>query len=159
MLNKNNIKGGEMMIRKKGLSTVVTTLIIVLLVLAAIGIIWGPIQNLLKGGENAVDKTKCLDVDISATKVVNTTTTSYSVTMKRSSSGEGEFGAKIIIFDVNETTNGFVDSGEFFTPLAYKTVNVTGVANGVRLEINPYYIDSNGKEALCQGTTKFGFKL
>ena len=33
--------------QKKGLSTVVTTLIIVLLVLAAIGIIWNPIKNLL----------------------------------------------------------------------------------------------------------------
>jgi len=54
----------------KGLSTVVTTLIIILLVLVAIGIIWGVVNNLLGKSSGTIEiSTKCLDVNVKATKV------------------------------------------------------------------------------------------
>ena len=67
------MKGGEDKLRqfnKKGLSTVVTTLILVLLVIVAILIVWGVVSGILRGSSNNVtDKAKCLDVDVTATKI------------------------------------------------------------------------------------------
>jgi flagellin-like protein len=48
---------------KKGLSAVVTTLIIILLVLVAVGIIWVVVRNVVEEGGSTIDlSVKCLDV-------------------------------------------------------------------------------------------------
>jgi len=154
-----------MMINKKGLSTVVTTLIIVLLTLAAIGIIWGPISDLLSKGEGAIDKTKCLDVDIRATKVVNANELgvepmTYNVTLQRSAAGEGSFGVKLIFFDAAGNPGAVETPSEFFAPLQPKTIGpITGIVNATKVEITPYYIDTDGKEKLCDIKSTYEFQL
>jgi hypothetical protein len=58
----------------KGLSQVVTTLIIILLVLVAIGIIWGVVSNLLDKSKITISSsTRCMDLDVKATKIEATT--------------------------------------------------------------------------------------
>jgi len=148
------------MIRKKGLSTVVTTLIIVLLVLAAIGIIWGPIQNLLKGGESAIDKTKCLNVDIRATGVVgNSTLGDYNVTLRRSATGEGDFGAKVLFLQSSGNASEIqsIDSG-ILKALEPKIEIYKGVlVDATKVEVTPFYLDAGGKEVICETTTSYEF--
>lgn len=54
---------------KRGLSEVVTSVIVILLVLVAIGIIWAVVNNLItKGGQTAGRQAECLNVrfDVSA---------------------------------------------------------------------------------------------
>ena len=54
--------------QKKGLSTVVTTLIIILLVLVAVGIIWIVVRGVIEGGTKEIDYgVKCLKTDVRAT--------------------------------------------------------------------------------------------
>ena len=54
---------------KKGLSTVVTTLIVILLVLVAIAIIWVVIRNVIESGAGQIDvRSTCLGIDL---KIIN----------------------------------------------------------------------------------------
>ena len=55
---------------KRGLDAVVTTLIIILLVLVAVGIIWVVVRNVVQQGSEQIDiSSKCLSVDVQAVSV------------------------------------------------------------------------------------------
>ena len=82
---------------KKGLSTVVTTLIIILLVLVAIGTIWVVISNVISEGTQSADwAVKCLEVSVKATSVTNCISTSCDVTLSRTGSGDAINGVKLV---------------------------------------------------------------
>ena len=56
---------------KKGLDAIVTTIIIILLALVAIGIIWAVLRNVVQQGADQVDNNaKCISVDLEAVSVV-----------------------------------------------------------------------------------------
>lgn len=151
---------------KKGLSTVVTTLIIVLLVLVAVGIIWGVVNNLLGKSKGTIEtSTKCLDLDVKATKVIEVNATSdpgvYNVTLQRSASGDDEsIYAKIVLYNANGNS-GVIDFSQSLLPLETKTVQITDPSNltgANKVEVTSYYLDDNGNEKLCPaGTTSFKF--
>jgi len=81
----------------KGLSGVITTLIIILLVIAAIGIIWAVVQPFIKGsGEKFDINTKCLNVGVEPTKL-NCAGGACNVTVKRSEGEEEIAGVKFYL--------------------------------------------------------------
>ena len=149
---------------KKGLSTVVTTLIIVLLVLAAIGIIWNPIKNLLTQSSESFDQTKCLEMDVNVKKVTNGSAMPseiYNVTLQRSPTGpEEEMGVKIIFFSDTESS-GAEDFGEMLSPLEISTQSIqAGIQNATKLQLTMYFIEeSTGAEKLCQASKEFSFTI
>jgi hypothetical protein len=149
----------------KGLSTVVTTLIIILLVLVATGIIWGVVNNLLgRSTSNIQTSAKCLDVDIKATKVIpasnSTNETNYNVTLRRSSTGDQDmlFYAKVVFYN-DQDNSGPVDFGTGLTPIKTATLKIDGdIGNATKVEITPYFVDpDSGKSQLCPTTTEFEF--
>jgi len=146
----------------KGLSTVVTTLIIVLLVLAAVGIIWGPIKNLLSNSTSSLDQTKCLNLGFKIVRINETSAGNYSVTLQRLSTGTGtnEIGAKVIFYsDTNSSQAIDLESDktlDMFTPLRIQTANLNPGFSATSLDVIPYYIDaSNGEKKVCNTPTKF----
>lgn len=146
---------------KKGLSGIVTTLIIILLVLVAIGVIWTVVSNLLDNSTNKITQAnKCLDIDVRATKVVEGTD-SYNVTLKRSATGEGEVSAMVVVYSEDANTEP-MDFVQVLTPLATVTNNVDPtnfVDNATRIEVTPYFLDpETNKQTLCSTTTKFEFE-
>ncbi|PJE81469.1 hypothetical protein COU58_02375 [Candidatus Pacearchaeota archaeon CG10_big_fil_rev_8_21_14_0_10_32_42] len=152
------------MIGKKGLSTVVTTLIIILLVLAAIGIIWGPIKSLLSGSTESLSQTKCLDIDLKATKVINTSASGdYNVTLKRiGGAADLQVGAKLIFYsDTGESDTLYFNNYLFTDTTQVRTETLaSGFADANRIEVIPYLIDSeSGEEMLCSTSTEFSFSL
>jgi len=155
-----------MMKNNKGLSTVVTTLIIVLLVLAAIGLIWGPIKSLLSNSTSSLDQTKCFNLNIGVTKasLVNTTTDQYLITIKRSDTGSGveSAGAKLIFYNDTQSSSTIdfsddVTGGGMFTSPQVYTAEVNGtVTNATKIEVIPYYIDENtGNKQVCSTSAEF----
>ena len=145
---------------KRGLSAVITTLIIILLVLVAVGIIWVVVRNLLQEGAEQIDiSAKCLAVDMTAVSVTAVTneTGNYSVTLKRSAGGEAIGGLKLTLF--NSTDNsGVMDFGTAPDELETKTQKIAaGVTNANKLEYTAYFVDSSGNEQLCSQTSTFNF--
>lgn len=69
---------------KRGISDIVTTVLLVLLAIAAVGIIWVVIQNFINTGTKGIGSTAdCLQNNFDIVSAYNVSTTSFNVTVKR----------------------------------------------------------------------------
>jgi|SRR3989338_3369191 len=150
---------------KKGLSTIVTTLIIILLVIVAIGIVWVVVRNVLIGGVGRIDPaTECLKLDMSVTQASCDSTAVCSVTVKRNPGGKAIAGVKAI-FSNSSKSGSIIDSAGDITELTSIPITATSTTGGVvnsssgtnKVEVTPYYKDDTGAEQLCSGTIKYTF--
>jgi flagellin-like protein len=144
----------------KGLSAVVTTLIIILLTIVAIMIIWGVVKGLLDNSSKTIDKsTKCLEIDIQATKVVNNSAGNYSVTVARTSGGEDIIEGIEIVLQSDSDASDVTIFEEAFGPMKVKTFSIykEGLSNVSRAIVSAYFTDSNGEKQRCPETT-YNFK-
>lgn len=101
---------------KKGLSTIITTLLIILLVLVAIGIVWVVVQNILTTGtENVGLLSQCPMIQLQIKGVTNcgleaTGRENCTVQLYRPSGGDmDDLSFRITASD--GTTTGFADGG------------------------------------------------
>jgi len=158
---------------KKGLSTVVTTLIIVLLVLVAIGIIWAVIRGIIEGGTGQIDvRSKCIEVDVRATAAscIDTgtppTSADCTITLRRGTGGDDIGGVKLVFKNAAGTSTSVIDVSGNITPLVSVTKDknsVAGLGNvGVtglnKVEATAYFLDPNTNEQqLCGTSSEFNF--
>ena len=152
-----NMQRGKM--NKRGLDAIVTTLIIILLAIVAIGIIWVVVRNVVQQGSEQIDiSSKCIAVDLRAVSVspVSGQVGNYSVTLNRRAGGDAIGGVKVSLF--NDTANGGVrDFGVTLNELDTKTQTVVGVTEANKLEYTAYFVDASGNEQLCSQTGTFTF--
>ncbi len=148
--------------RKKGLSAVITTLITILLVLVAIGIIWVVVRNIVETGTEDIGvSAKCLPVDVRVTSVSACSSTSCTVSLTRRAGGDAIAGVKLVFS--NSTSGGasdVLDSPGNIQPLGTetRTITITGLTNDPdKVEVTPYFKDSSGNEQICSSTTSFSF--
>jgi hypothetical protein len=150
---------------RKGLSTIVATLLIILLTLVAVGIIWIVVRQVVSGGSEQMSiDAMCIQANVVATRVVNATPSNFSVTLSRQG-GEDEIGGVKIVFTNEEgSTNDIHDrSGNIEalqTVTNYYTVNIdptTGVPNPTRVSVVVYFLDDSGNEQLCQTSSQKQF--
>ncbi len=128
--------------KKRGLSTIVATLLIILLVLVAVGIVWGVVRNIITEGAEEVSLGKLtLSLEISNVKV---TDTGVEVQVKRNP-GAGEMSGIKFIIDNGEDTVVFEEEIAL-QELASKTftLDYTGVVKEV--SIAPVFTLESGKE-------------
>ena len=92
---------------KKGLSAIIVTLIMILLVIVAAGLIWVVIRNVVSESTEQISTgTACLNVNVGATKVTNDTTgLIYYVTLTRGASGEDIGGVNLILTNASGTSS------------------------------------------------------
>lgn len=150
---------------KKGLSTVITTLIIILLVLVAIGIIWVVVRGIVEDTTKATDyAVECLKVDVRATSVAcsgSPTGDVCNVTLARSAGGNTIAGVKMVfhnltsqrssaVLDSRINANPVLNVGDI-APLTTKTAYLmsTGVNGTNRVDVTVYYLDDTGADQLC----------
>src|SRR3989338_395678 len=136
---------------KRGLDAVVTTLIIILLVLVAVGIIWVVVRNVVQQGSEQIDiSAKCIAVDLRAVSVASVVgqAGNYSVTLNRRAGGDVIGGVKVTLF--NDTANsGVADFGTTLNQLDTKTQVMAGPDVANKLEFTAYFVDASGNEQLC----------
>jgi hypothetical protein len=143
---------------KRGLSAVVTTLIIILLVLVAVGIVWVVVRNVIETGTGQLDiNAKCLAVNMEAVSVVNTTEVgNYNITLHRDAGGDDIGGVKLVL--KSPTENGdvmdFASIIELDTETQSYTPAQTGLTDGFAnvLEYTVYFLDDSGNEVACSPT-------
>jgi len=151
----------------KGLSTVVTTLIIILLVLVAVGIIWGVVNNLLNTGRESVDSSaKCMDLEISATRVVNTTYEEYSVTFSRTARGEDMDGVLVVLYNDAGSSSDVIQVDRAISPTAVFTQKVDTTSAlfsdtnlPTKIKVTPFYLNDEGKRVVCATEQIYTFSL
>lgn len=159
---------------KRGLSAVVTTLLIILLTIIAVGIIWVVIRNLVTSGGEQIDiTTKCTSVDFREPTIAGVTGEdgSYTVTLRRSSGGEAIDGVRLILY--NGTNNTMVlefgDTSTSIGPLQEVSKKVvanlteTGgvLKNANKIRYTPYFNDDSNTAQLCPdaNTKEYTFTL
>lgn len=149
------------MFNKRGLSAIITTLLVVLLVLVAIGIVWGVIRNILqKGAEDVASSTSCLNLDVRATSVNCNNPESCIVKLTRSGAESSLLGGVKLVFYSSTENSGVIDKedvpalGGNVESLVGKTVTVDSTLdNPIKLEVTAYFLDDSGKEQLCTTTS------
>ncbi len=112
---------------KKGLSTIVATLLIILLTLVAVGIIWLVIRGVVQGGADDVNiSSKCLASEVAVTQVNSAGVDVYDVTLNRKRGTDEIGGVKLIFTDAEELESCPVDIMNEDYPLpAQKTTTVS----------------------------------
>jgi len=145
---------------KRGLSAVVTTLIIILLVLVAIGIVWVIVRNIILGGAEGIElSTKCLNTNVKTTVVDCSDPAACKVTFERTGSNNDAIaGVKLVFF--NETGNsGVIDELGNIEILAGKTITINSTLSVPnKLEVTAYFEDTFGSEKPCS-TTSFNIGI
>ncbi len=141
---------------KKGLSTVVTTLIIILLVLVAIGIIWVVIRGLIDQSSGQIDLlTACPQVDVSVKSVACTAvvgaadTSDCLVTLERKDSADYAVTNAKLVFS-NTSKSNTVQFGLGLVQLESKTsASLNVVLNSISIIELKVYPQLGDAEEIC----------
>ena len=145
----------------RGMSAIVTTVILTALVLVAIGIVWAVISNIIEGGAEDIGISgKCLDVNLAITTATCIDST-CDVSVERKS-GEEVFDGLTFIFSdgtdsgtpVNEEGNIEVLASNTITGLEH---GLTSPATPTSVDVIVYFLDESGTEQLC--STKETFNI
>lgn len=139
----------------KGMSTIVATLIVILLVIVAVGLVWVVVRNVVNEGVEQIDMgSKCNLVTIQPTVFTNSSGTVYSVTVERSAGGDEIAGIKMIFTNATGDSNYVYTRSGNIAPLATVTepsITVTTPTNLNKVEIVPYFTTESGEEYICTG--------
>lgn len=136
---------------KQGISTVIVTLIMIVIVLGAVTVIWVVVRDIIgEGAEQVSLGSKCLAVDIRATKL-ECTDDVCGVTVERSPGGDAIGGIKLIFTNSTGDSNYVHDVSGDIALLETKTVSsiTTGIGNANKVEVAVYFLDASGNEELC----------
>ena len=143
---------------KKGLSAIIGTLLIILLVIVAVGIIWVVIRGTLEGGVEDLDiGAKCLDSSI---KISAVSCQNYycNVTVQRETGADVIDGVRVIVSD-GSASNSTNTDGDVIA-LGINTYNVSWPAAQAlgaitSAEASIYFTNSAGEDQLCSGSHEF----
>lgn len=130
------------MISKRGQSEIITTVLIILLVLAAIVIVWQVVQGTLRQGQTDIDKKKeCLGLDIVIVKATNATsnaTNSNNILIRRegTSTATGVKTQLLVNDKINASSSTVLD-----TVYTTTTYSVPGLAVGSQVQVAPLLSD------------------
>lgn len=136
---------------KKGLSTVVTTLIIILLVLVAIGIIWVVIKNFITQGTDQIDyATACpqINLQIKSTTCTTSGNSPCNVVVERLAGGTDFDGVTVVIS--SDTDSDRTDDPNMVNELGSSTISITHTVSApTKVVAAAYFLNSNGEIQLC----------
>ena len=145
----------------RGISNIIATLIMIVLVLIAIGIIWVSVSNPIESGTEQIEiGSKCLELKIYLTKLEcgGADNDVCNVTITRDSGGDEIAGIKLVFTNDDGETSTVVDVLGNMAILETKTeTNIdTGLVNVSNVGIVPYFQDPLGGEQICSVT---GWKI
>ena len=147
---------------KRGLSTIVTTLIIVALSLVAVGIVWVVVNNIVSKQTTNIDyKAKCLDLEVRASSVTCTAPVlpqvnyQCALTLTKDMGDAAINGAKLVFSDTAGTQGVYYTTDDLATQKSYTSINsgLTTVPTVVTVAV--YFLDQENNKQICPGTTTF----
>lgn len=132
---------------RKGISTIVSTLMILLLVFVAIGILWVVIRNFVQAGAEEVSLGKfTLDLKIDNV-AINSAANSVDVTVKRNT-GAGDFTGIKFVFDDGSNSESIVYNTTLLENEKTKfsmTLSTINLSNLETIRVIPIFTLSSGK--------------
>jgi len=143
--------------KKKGMSAVVQTLLIVLLAIVIIGVVWVVIRNVVEGGkEQVATAQKCREVDLEVRKLLYENGTNYNLTLHRIGTGDEIEGVKVTLINTSANTySELLDFDISLNPLETQTKNLiftNPVEYANKIELTAYFLNEANEEELCPTT-------
>jgi hypothetical protein len=138
---------------KQGLSAVITTLIIILLVIVAVGIVWVVVKGTIDESVGGIASgTKCLANTVEATRLITVGTGIYDVVVERVSGNENLGGVRLIFTNATGDSNYVHTEAGDIAQLSTKKIEAidTGIANVNKVEVHSYFVDESGGETTCE---------
>ena len=137
---------------KRGISSIIATLILILLTIVLIGIVWVVINNLVSNSTKQIPSgEECLSSGFQTVSFVCTQSGSdCNVTVKRISGSDAIGGMRLVFTNDNQDSNTSDSAGDILT-FASKVIQVTniGVANVTQVGSAAYFLDSSGAITPC----------
>ena len=135
---------------KRGLSSVVATVLIVLLVIVAVGIIWAAVKPSIQNATGQVGSS-CFTVSTTLDGCVPNGATQYDITMTRGS-GEGDLKSIKFIFnnETGDTKVVSVDATDFNILDTKKFANVDGSLSNANVDYALVVVSADGTEQTCE---------
>jgi len=149
----------------RGLSTIVTTLIIVALSLVAVGVVWFVVNNIVSQQSSSIDySAKCLNLEFRA--ITGTECSEFvagapaipsicSVIVQREKGDDAIGGIRLVFSDDSGILKQSDQNGNVVTTEAYEDIEVSETANPTKVEVAPYFMDKENVKHVCSGTTKY----
>jgi flagellin-like protein len=147
---------------KKGLSTIITTLIIILMVLVAIGIVWYAVLPMVKGGSQQVNYANlCMGIDLKAVigapctlqeggEPEETFSCPVNITRTSTSTTTAIDGVGLTFSTDTETLEEIPEPGDVTTK---RIVTIEGIAlNPTEVSVRAYFEDEDGEKHFCTAT-------
>jgi hypothetical protein len=143
----------EFEMNKKGLSDVVTSVLVIVLVIAAIGILWAALKPIIQKGAESTEQAGCFQIDLAPVKCIknNMTGNTANVTYKWVSGDQELIGVKMVLGKEDGSSSS--QDGDSITSLA--TVSMTDVNFGGKpkqFSVAPVIKSSSGKSITCQAS-------
>lgn len=155
MKNQNLSHIGFFSKDRKGLSLILSLLMVLLLIFVAIGIFWFATRNVLEEGtEQLALGSKCLEIDVKPTAMVCSGGV-CNITYTRSAGGDEIGGIKLVVSD--GTQSNTTDIPGNMNPLDTTTEYefATGLTTPTSVEVAVYFTGSSGEQQLCTQTNVF----
>lgn len=147
-----------MIYNKKGLSTVVTTLIIILLVLVAIGIIWVVVRGVIDQGADQIDtSSQCplIDLRIKGQNGCGATGT-CTVNIERKSGGGEIHGVAAVVSSDTASSEIEYNYGNI-EQLGNGQIDANGIAGGTTVRVSAFFNNSQGIPQTCSNSAEYYF--
>ena len=137
---------------KRGLSAVVTALILILLVLVAIGIVWFVVNNLITKTGTSVDYTqKCLGISMKPTSASCALTGACTVIVSRATGSTGDAIGGVGITLSNPTTSAEEVTYDGNIAASRTIQFTTTLSTPNRVDVRVYFNDTEGVAHFCSG--------
>ena len=153
MIKRKNSKEPTMVERddKRGLSTIVATLIIILLVLVAVGILWVVIRNVIQSGAEQISLGKfTLNLEIKGA-IIDPAIPNYIIVRLKRNPGEGQISGLKFILEDRDTTEVVEVNNYSMKQLEERTFNlslieISNSSNIIKISVAPIFKLESGKE-------------
>ena len=134
---------------KKGLSDVVTTLIIILLVLVAIGILWGVLGPTFRGGAAQIGvSTDCLEINVETISNGACTGASCKITVRRGTDNQDEVAGIRIVLSDGESSFAHDATGILVGETEEVTITPALASTPTTATVTAYF-EIDGEKKLC----------
>ncbi len=143
---------------KRGISSIIATLILILLTIVLIGIVWVVVSGIVTNSTKQVNSgAQCLNSGVQITSASCTQSGSNcNVTVQRNL-GTDTIGGVRLIF-MNAVSNSSINDtiGNIPTQGSAQAQNWNmGVSNITEVDAAIYFTDASGAKSVCSGATKF----
>lgn len=130
---------------KKGLSDVVTTVVIIALALVAITVVWVVVQNLISSNTSSINLQRdCLNVNLEV-KLVSNTSSECTISVKRISGSVEIGGVRIVVYNDSSSNESKHESNLVIGQMTSKKIEINSPTEYSAI---PYFV-SNGESLDC----------